>query len=145
MFPWCTYTEPELAHIGLNEIMAGRAGLEYSLWTETFSANDRAVTEGETRGRIKLLVGTKGKPLGVQILGHRAGDLLAGWVAALSGKVSLATLAGAVHPYPTLGEINKAVAGKILGEKVFSPTVRKALKFFFGLKGRACEPGRIGD
>jgi pyruvate/2-oxoglutarate dehydrogenase complex dihydrolipoamide dehydrogenase (E3) component len=137
-FPWCTYTQPELANIGLTEAMAREAGLECRIWTEAFSANDRATAEGETEGLVRLLVGPKGKPLGVQILGHRAGDLLAEWVAALGGQVSLATLASAVHPYPTLGEINKAVAGQVLGEKVFSSAVRKTLRFFFGLKGRAC-------
>jgi pyruvate/2-oxoglutarate dehydrogenase complex dihydrolipoamide dehydrogenase (E3) component len=137
-FPWCTYTEPELAHIGMNEAMAAGAGVEYTVWTERFSANDRARAEGETRGRVKLLLGAKGRPIGVQILGHRAGDLLTGWVAALNAKMSLTALAGAVHPYPTLGEINKAVAGQVIGAKVFSPRVKKALKFFFSLKGRAC-------
>ena len=74
----------------------------------------------------------------MQILGPRAGDLLNEWVAVLNGKVRLSTLASAVHPYPTLGEINKSVAGAYLSTKVFSNTVKKGLKFFFGLKGRAC-------
>jgi hypothetical protein len=59
-------------------------------------------------------------------------------VVALNGKVSLSTLAAAVHPYPTLGEISKRVAGDVLAEKIFSERVKKTLRFFFSLKGRAC-------
>ena len=79
------------------------------------------------------------KPIGVQILGPQAGELLSEWVAIFNGKVKLSTLASAVHPYPTLGEINKRVAGSYFSPKIFSDRVRKGLKFFFHLKGRACE------
>jgi pyruvate/2-oxoglutarate dehydrogenase complex dihydrolipoamide dehydrogenase (E3) component len=137
-FPWCTYTAPELANIGKTEETARADGEEVTVWTEELSANDRAQAEGQTRGRIKLVLGSKGNPIGVQILAPGAGDLLAEWVAAMSGKVKLHTLAGAVHPYPTLSELNKFVAGKQVGEKLFSPMVKKGLKFFFGFKGRAC-------
>ena len=81
----------------------------------------------------------KEKPIGVQILGAHAGDLLAEWVAVLNGKIKLTTLASAVHPYPTIGEINKRVAGNFLSPKIFSQKIQKGLKFFFHLKGRACE------
>jgi hypothetical protein len=60
-------------------------------------------------------------------------------VAVLAGKVKLSTLASAVHPYPTLGEINKRVAGSFFSQKIFSDKVKKALKFLFHFKGRACE------
>ncbi|MCU0578174.1 MAG: FAD-dependent oxidoreductase [Desulfobacterota bacterium] len=136
--PWCTYTDPELAGIGLNEKGAREAGLEYTVFTEPFSRNDRSLAEGEQTGKIKLLLDRHEKPLGVQILGPRAGELLNEWVAVLNGKVRLSTLASAVHPYPTLGEINKRVAGAYLSPKIFSERVRKGLKFFFNLRGRAC-------
>ncbi|PID39243.1 MAG: mercuric reductase [Proteobacteria bacterium] len=138
--PWCTYTDPELASIGMNEGTAKAAGIQYSVWTEAFRDNDRALAEGRSDGRIKLILDKKEKPVGVQILGLRAGDLIAEWVAMLNGGVKLSTLASAVHPYPTLGEINKRVTGNIFSPKIFSPTVRKGLKFFFNLKGRACKP-----
>jgi len=138
--PWCTYTDPELASIGMNEKRAREAGIEYSVWTEQFRDNDRALAEGEATGRIKLLLDQKEHPIGVQILGMHAGDLLGEWVGVLNGKVRLATLASAIHPYPTLGEINKRVAGTFLSTKIFSKKVRRALAFFFNLKGRACEP-----
>jgi hypothetical protein len=59
-------------------------------------------------------------------------------VAVLNAKVKLSTLAAAVHPYPTIGEINKRVAGNYFSPKIFSEKVQKGLKFFFGFKGRAC-------
>jgi pyruvate/2-oxoglutarate dehydrogenase complex dihydrolipoamide dehydrogenase (E3) component len=136
--PWCTYTDPELASIGMNEKAARAAGVEYSVWTEMFEDNDRSLAEGERTGKIKMLLDEKEKPLGVQIVGPHAGELLNEWVAVLNGKVKLSTLASAVHPYPTLGEINKRVAGTFFSPKIFSDKVKKGLKFFFHLKGRAC-------
>ncbi len=136
--PWCTYTDPELAGIGMNEKRAREAGIEYSVFTESFRDNDRSLAEGEKRGKIKMILDKDEKPVGVQILGPQAGELLSEWVAVLNGKVKLSTLASAVHPYPTLGEINKRVAGSYLSPKIFSDTVKKGLKFFFHLKGRAC-------
>ena len=137
--PWCTYTSPELASIGLNEKGAAAAGIRYSVWTEDFRNNDRSLAEGEETGKIKMLLDEKEKPIGIQILGPHGGDLLNEWVAVLNGKVKLSTLAGSIHPYPTLGEINKRVAGSFLSEKIFSDTVKKGLKLFFNFKGRACE------
>ncbi|MDH4317615.1 MAG: FAD-dependent oxidoreductase [Desulfobulbaceae bacterium] len=139
--PWCTYTHPELASIGLNEKRAQTAGLDYTVFQEEFSANDRGQAEGESVGRIKLLLDKKDKPLGVQILGPHAGELLGEWVAIMNGSAGLSKIASAIHPYPTLGEINKKVVGSIFAPKIFSPTVVKGLKFFFNLKGRACTCG----
>ncbi len=136
--PWCTYTDPELASIGMNEKAATAAGIKYSVWTEAFKDNDRSLAEGEKIGKIKMILDKDEKPIGVQILGPRAGELLNEWVAVLNGKVKLSSLASAVHPYPTLGEINKRVAGTYFSPKIFSDRVKKGLKFFFNLKGRAC-------
>ena len=136
--PWCTFTDPPLGSIGLNEKRAAAAGIKYNVWTEEFKDNDRSLAEGETTGRIKMLLDEKEKPLGVQILGPHAGDLLGEWVAILNGKVKLSTLAAAMHPYPTIVEINKKVAGTYFSPKIFSEKVQKGLKFFFHLKGRAC-------
>ena len=137
--PWCTYTDPELASIGMNEKAAQDAGIKYSVWAEDFRGNDRSLAEGAATGKIKMLLDEKEKPIGVQILGPRAGDLLGEWVAVFNGKTALSTLASAVHPYPTLGEINKKVAGTYLSTKIFSEPVKKGLKLFFNLRGRACE------
>jgi pyruvate/2-oxoglutarate dehydrogenase complex dihydrolipoamide dehydrogenase (E3) component len=136
--PWCTYTHPELASIGMNEKRAKAAGISYSVWVEEFQDNDRSLAEGEEAGRIKMILNEKERPIGVQILGPRAGDLLGEWVAVLNGGVKNSTLAAAVHPYPTFGEINKRVAGAWLSQKIFSEKIKKGLRFFFQLKGRAC-------
>jgi pyruvate/2-oxoglutarate dehydrogenase complex dihydrolipoamide dehydrogenase (E3) component len=136
--PWVTYTDPELASIGMNEQAAKARGIPYRVWSQAFDGNDRSLAEEERVGKIKLILDEKGRPLGVQILGPHAGELLGEWVAVLNGKVSLATLASSVHPYPTLGEITKRVAGDVIAEKIFSEGVRKTLRFFFNLKGRAC-------
>ena len=136
--PWCTYTDPELASIGMNEKAAQAAGIDYSVWTEAFKDNDRSLAENEKVGQIKMILDEKEKPIGVQILGPHAGDLLSEWVAVLNGKVKLSTLASAVHPYPTIGEINKKVAGTFFSPKIFSDKIKKGLKFFFHLRGRAC-------
>ncbi len=136
--PWCTYTDPELAGVGMNEKRAALAGIDYNVWIEEFSGNDRSLAMGNTAGKIKMVLDKNEKVMGVQILGPDAGELINEWVAVLSGKVKLSTLASAVHPYPTLGEINKRVAGSYLAPKIFSEKIKKGLKFFFSLKGRAC-------
>ncbi|MBS0013811.1 MAG: FAD-dependent oxidoreductase [Desulfobacterales bacterium] len=136
--PWCTYTDPELASIGMNEKSAKQAGISYSVWREDFKDNDRSLAMGNTAGQIKMILDEKENLMGVQILGPNAGDLINEWVAVLAGRVKLSTLASAVHPYPTLGEINKRVAGAYLSPKIFSDRIKKGLKFFFALKGRAC-------
>ena len=136
--PWCTYTDPELASVGMNVKRASEAGVENVVWEEPFSGNDRALAEGEPGGKIKLVLDKGGKPLGVQIVGTRAGEIASEWIAALNGKTSISTMASAIHTYPTLSEINKRVAGKVLSEKLFSERVRKTLSFIFDYKGRAC-------
>jgi len=136
--PWCTYTDPELASIGMNEKRAAAAGISYSVWTEEFKANDRSLAEGGETGKIKLLLDERERPIGIQILGPAAGELINEWVSVINGGIKLSTLAASVHPYPTLGEINKKVAGNFFSGKVFSEKVKRALKFFFSLKGRAC-------
>ncbi len=138
--PWATYCDPELASIGMNEKAAKIAGIDHQIWTEDFSDNDRARAEGNDRGKIKLILDNSEKPIGVQIVGPRAGDLIGEWVVLLNGKTKLSTLAGAIHPYPTLVEINKRVASSFYSPKIFSPTIKKGLKFFFNLKGASCNP-----
>ncbi|MEJ2100665.1 MAG: FAD-dependent oxidoreductase [Desulfobacterales bacterium] len=67
--PWCTYTDPPLGNIGMNETMAKKAGIDYTVWTESFKSNDRGLAEGEVSGKIKMILNEKEKPIGVQILG----------------------------------------------------------------------------
>lgn len=134
--PWCTYTDPELASIGLNEKRARSANEKYSVIVEEFASNDRALAEGAGEGRMKLILGENSKVLGVQIAGPRAGEILSGWVVALAGDVGLSRMAGAVFPYPTLSEINKKVAARVFEPKLFSNTVKKTLRLLFRYKGQ---------
>ncbi len=85
-----------------------------------------------------MLLDEKDRPVGVQILGPHAGDLLGEWVAAMNGGVKLSALASAVHPYPALCEINKKVVSTLFSRKIFSSRAKKLLKLFFNLGGRAC-------
>ena len=135
---WCTYTDPEVASIGFNEKRAREEGLDYHVWEEAFAENDRALAEGETPGKIKILLNPGGKILGCQIIGAHAGELIHEWIIAMSGGVKLSTIAGAVHVYPTLSEISKRVAGRFFADRIFSDRTKNILKFLFNLKGRAC-------
>ncbi|BCO10529.1 hypothetical protein GF1_29050 [Desulfolithobacter dissulfuricans] len=76
----------------------------------------------------------------MQIAGPRAGDLIGEWAAMVGGRIKLSTLASTVHPYPTLAEISKQVAGSVLGPKLFSNRVRKGLRFLFRFRGPAVSP-----
>lgn len=138
--PWCTYTDPEVASIGLNERRATAAGVEYRTLETPFRSVDRALAEGEIEGKIKVLISPSGALLGCQIAGHHAGELIHEWVAAINGGVKLSTLAGAIHAYPTLAEISKKAAGSYYSEKLFGDRTKKILRFLFDLKGRACTP-----
>jgi pyruvate/2-oxoglutarate dehydrogenase complex dihydrolipoamide dehydrogenase (E3) component len=138
--PWCTYTDPEVASVGLNEKRAQKEGEEYRILEEHFVENDRALAEGEPLGKIKVLVSPKGKILGCQIIGAHAGELIHEWIAAMAGGTKLSTLAGAIHAYPTLAEISKRAAGSYYSDKIFSDRTKSVLRLLFHLKGRACNP-----
>jgi pyruvate/2-oxoglutarate dehydrogenase complex dihydrolipoamide dehydrogenase (E3) component len=135
---WCTYTDPEVASIGLNEKRAKKEGIECHVLEEPFADNDRALAEGEETGKIKMLVSPRGKLLGCQIIGFQAGELIHEWIIAHSAGVKLSTMAGAVHVYPTLSEISKRVSGNLFSSKIFSEKTRTMLRLLFNLKGRAC-------
>lgn len=135
---WCTYTDPEVASIGLNEKRALQEGTNYHVLEERFGDNDRAQAEGEPAGKIKMLVSPKGTLLGCQIIGAHAGELIHEWVLSVSAGVKLSSVAGAVHIYPTLSEISKRVSGDLFASKIFSEKTRAMLRLMFNLKGRAC-------
>ncbi|OLN29356.1 Mercuric ion reductase [Desulfovibrio sp. DV] len=133
--PRCAFTDPALAAAGLTESGARAAGIAHTVIAEPFAGNDRARAAGETAGLVKLVLGKRGRLLGVGIVGSGAGELLAQWLAARAGKVGLSTLAGTVLPYPTLGETGKRAAGRTLETKLFSPLVRRVLRLVFGYRG----------
>ncbi|MBG0776908.1 MAG: FAD-dependent oxidoreductase [Desulfovibrionaceae bacterium] len=143
LLPWCTYTEPELASVGLNEKRAREAGIGVTVRTESFAHNDRALAAHAGEGLLKLVLDRRGRPVGAQIVGPHAGELINEWVAALGGGVRLAALASAPHPYPTLGEISKRAAGAVLAEKLFSERTRGLLRLLFRYRG-PLEDGETG-
>ena len=124
--PWVTYTDPELAQVGMTEAeaMASHKGdVEVLRWP--FHENDRAQAERETHGLVKVLARRNGKVLGASIIGAHAGELIQSWGLAISGGLKLSTMAGMIAPYPTLGEANKRAAGSFFTPKLFSDRTRR--------------------
>lgn len=111
--PWVTYTDPELAQVGLTEAKAReRHGDDVRVVRVPFAANDRAQTETQTHGSLKLIATPGGKVLGASILGTHAGELTHLWVVAIEQGLKLRDLAQMIAPYPTWGELNKAAASE---------------------------------
>jgi pyruvate/2-oxoglutarate dehydrogenase complex dihydrolipoamide dehydrogenase (E3) component len=138
LMPVTVYCEPEVARVGHTETSAAKAGLEVAVQVQRFADNDRAQADGAPEGFLKLLIDSGGRPVGVTIVGPRAGDLICEWAAVMASGMKLSALAGVVHPYPTLGEIAKRAAGEYIAPKLFEGVAPKLLKLVFGLKGRAC-------
>jgi len=132
--PWCTYTDPELARIGLSETEAKKAGVEHRVYTFGFDEIDRARAEGETEGFAKVLTTPKGRILGAAIVGPHAGEVIAEYVLAVNKGMNLKELSGIVHIYPTFAEINKRVADQRLKEGL-TPSSKAWIQRIFGLQG----------
>ena len=122
--PHVTYSDPELAQIGLTEGEAREHFGKVDVTKEDFSHNDRAVTEGDTRGFLKM-IRHKGKVVGVTIVGGRAGELLLPWAQIITGKASPFALGSAIVAYPTRSEIAKAAAFAALSPTVFGAWPRR--------------------
>jgi pyruvate/2-oxoglutarate dehydrogenase complex dihydrolipoamide dehydrogenase (E3) component len=105
IIPWCTYTDPEVAHVGLNETEAEKKGLAIQTFSKPLSEVDRAILDGEEEGFVKIHV-KKGTDqiLGATIAASHAGEMISEVTAAMVGHVGLGTLAGVIHPYPTQAE-----------------------------------------
>jgi pyruvate/2-oxoglutarate dehydrogenase complex dihydrolipoamide dehydrogenase (E3) component len=117
--PRATYTDPELAHVGLSEAEArARHGDAVQVLTWPFAENDRARAMLRTDGLVKLIV-HRGRPVGVGIAGPQAGELIAPWALAIANGLKLSAMANTVLPYPTLAEVNKRAAGAYFSPKLF--------------------------
>jgi len=113
VIPWATFTDPEVARVGLSETEASEQGVAHEITRFDFADLDRAIADGNTRGFVKVLtVPGKDRILGVTIVGERAGDLLAEYVLAMKHGLGLNKVLGTIHTYPTLSEANKYVAGE---------------------------------
>lgn len=132
--PHVTYTDPELAQVGLTEAQArARHGDRIRVLHARFSDNDRARCEGRDDGLLKVVTDRRGRVLGAGIAGPSAGDLLAPWILAVGGKVGLRALAGMVMPYPTRGEVTKQAAGSYYKDALFAPRTRAVVRFLMRL------------
>ncbi len=112
VIPWATFTDPEVARVGLNETDAKDQGVAYEVSTYGIDDLDRAIADEEAHGVVKVLtVPGKDRILGVTIAGEHAGDLIAEFVAAMRHGIGLNKILGTIHIYPTLAEANKYAAG----------------------------------
>lgn len=132
--PHVTYTDPELAHVGLTEAEARTKGLSINVLRWHLAENDRAQAERETEGVIKVVTDNHARVLGATIAAPHAGELILPWVLAKSQALKLSAMAGVVAPYPTLSEISKRAAGSYYTPTLFS-TKTKMLVRFLGLFG----------
>jgi pyruvate/2-oxoglutarate dehydrogenase complex dihydrolipoamide dehydrogenase (E3) component len=127
--PWVTYTDPELAHVGLTEAQARDAhGAHVRVLRSEFAENDRARTERTTGGLIKVVVSRRGDVLGATIVGAHAGELILPWALAIGERLKIGALAGVIAPYPTLSEISKRVAGSYYTPTLFGPRTRMLVR-----------------
>jgi pyruvate/2-oxoglutarate dehydrogenase complex dihydrolipoamide dehydrogenase (E3) component len=112
VIPWATFTDPEVARVGLNEVDAKEQGIAYEASTYNIGDLDRAIADGEAYGFVKVLTQPgKDKIMGVTIVGEDAGNLMAEFVLAMKHGIGLNKILGTIHIYPTLAEANKYVAG----------------------------------
>lgn len=123
--PAVIFTDPELAQVGLTEDAARAAGQSPEVIRLPYAENDRARTDAAAEGFIKLVMGKRGRVLGVSIWGAQAGELIHPWALVVSGRLKLSALASYIAPYPTLGEISKRAAGQHFAPRVFGPLSRK--------------------
>ncbi|CAM3356718.1 dihydrolipoyl dehydrogenase family protein [Thalassospira profundimaris] len=128
--PWVTYTNPELAQVGLTEKAAREQyGDDIRVVTWDYAENDRARAEVETEGFIKVITKPNGRILGAAIVGRQAGELIGVWSLAISKKIKIGAIAGMIAPYPTLGELSKRVAGAWYTPSLFGEKTRKLVRF----------------
>jgi pyruvate/2-oxoglutarate dehydrogenase complex dihydrolipoamide dehydrogenase (E3) component len=144
--PWCTFTDPELAHVGASEIELKKCKQRYAVYRFPFSKIDRAVTDRETTGMVKVFARKlNGRIYGASILGAHAGDMIGEFALAMRNKVSLRNMADTIHPYPTYALGNRRAADQWYVGKQSRIFVR-LLKLVFRYHGQlpdTSDPNRI--
>jgi pyruvate/2-oxoglutarate dehydrogenase complex dihydrolipoamide dehydrogenase (E3) component len=126
--PWCTYTDPEIAHVGMYEADANRQGIAVDTFTRYLKDVDRAIADGEEEGFVRVHVkkGTD-RILGATIVARHAGDMISEITLAMVSKIGLKTLSGVIHPYPTQAEAIKQI-GDMYNRTRLTPGVKKWMK-----------------
>jgi len=127
--PWVTYSDPELAQVGLTEDEARKKhGDDIKVTEWEFEENDRAIAERITNGRLKVITDNKGKILGASMVGAQAGELIGFWQLAITNGMKMKDITGMIAPYPTLGEVNKRAAGAWYTPSLFSDKTRRIVR-----------------
>jgi pyruvate/2-oxoglutarate dehydrogenase complex dihydrolipoamide dehydrogenase (E3) component len=129
LVPWVTYTEPELAHVGLTEAQALAARHKINVLRWPYHENDRAQAERATEGHVKVVTAKNGKILGATIAGEHAGELIQIWALAVSKGLTAKDMSSWISPYPTLGEVNKRAATRYFATYPASPFIRRVIGF----------------
>jgi len=129
--PWCTYTDPEVAHVGLSEEEAARKGVALTTFVKPLREVDRAVVDGEEEGLVKIHVrrGTD-RIVGATIVARHAGEMISEVTVAMAGKVGLKALAAVIHPYPTQAEAIRQV-GDLYQRSRLTPFRKSLLTRYF--------------
>jgi len=127
--PWVTYTDPELAHVGLTETQARESYGKISVLRWPYAENDRAQAERKTKGLVKVVCSSKGRILGASIVGPNAGELLQPWCLAISSRLKIKAMTDMIVPYPTLAEVNKRVAYGYFASSLASPWLKRVIGF----------------
>ena len=131
IMPWCTFTEPEVAHVGMYEKDAKEKGIEVETYTYKLDEVDRAILDGEDEGfaRIHIQKGTE-KILGATIVAAHAGEMIGEFSVAMKAGAGAKTIAGTIHPYPTQAEVNKKVVN-LWRKEHFTPSAKAWLSKLF--------------
>jgi pyruvate/2-oxoglutarate dehydrogenase complex dihydrolipoamide dehydrogenase (E3) component len=131
IMPWCTFTEPEVAHVGMYEKDAKEKGIEVETYTYHLDEVDRAILDGEEEGfaRIHIQKGTD-KIVGATIVASHAGDMIGEFSVAMKAGAGAKTIAGTIHPYPTQAEVNKKVVN-LWRKAHFTPRTKALLMKLF--------------
>jgi pyruvate/2-oxoglutarate dehydrogenase complex dihydrolipoamide dehydrogenase (E3) component len=132
--PWATFTDPEVARVGLTAGEARQAGIPHEVLRFPFSQVDRALAEGEPRGFAKFVV-ARGRILGASIIGPRAGELIHEAVLVMQARLPFRRLSDAVHVYPTLAQVNRRTVNTYYGPRLFSPRARTLVRWIQKLLG----------
>ncbi|MGH8505507.1 MAG: dihydrolipoyl dehydrogenase family protein, partial [Terriglobia bacterium] len=132
--PWCTFTEPEVARVGLSEVEAQRLCVEHRIYRVPFTRVDRALTDGETVGFAKILTGRRGRILGAAIVGPHAGELINEFALAITHGLKAADISATIHLYPALAQINRFIADEPMKRRL-TPAKRRWLQRLFRLRG----------
>ncbi len=127
--PWVTYTEPELAHVGLTEEEAKKQYNKIRVLRWPYHENDRAQAERATKGFVKVVTNKGGRILGASIVGEHAGELIQMWALAISKAMKISAMTSFISPYPTLTEINKRVAYTYYSSSLTNPLIRRTISF----------------